>query len=208
MQGLSHTKHTEKECVDMQPTKQQMKWLWLAMSALYPQKWNAAMGDVVDSNGDLGIQARVWQRGLSGMTNQHLANAIDYLTDNYSPFIPDLGQFKTFCFYRKDVPSLFKLVDILLYAARSDEEIAKRYQHPIAYAIAKSRAFNMADFRISNRKQCEEMIRPIYEQLFKDGWEEFKPEHYVKQKQLSAPVIDKSIGKKHIAEMLKVIREA
>lgn len=182
--------------------------LWLRMTHIYGYKWVSVMGGSAVEDNELTDAAKTWQSGLIGITPEHIANGLRQCVASSDEWFPSLPKFRNMCLKRDDVPSVSELVDILLIAARSDENIVKRYQHPIAYAIVKSRGFDVLNFRFSNRNQCEDMIRPIYERLLVDGWEEFKPEHYHEVKRIAAPVADKSIGKKYIAEMRKTIAGA
>lgn len=151
------------------------------MSALYPQKWNATMGELRDKDGKMNVQARVWQRGLSGITGKQLANAIDYLTDNYSPFIPDLGEFKKLCVIRNDLPTLDRCVMVLSHIQQRKGTVAERFEHPLILAINAHGSFDFHLFMQMDTKNCKSHLKPIYDDLAANGFPEFLPEHFENQ---------------------------
>jgi hypothetical protein len=148
------------------------------MQGLYPTKWNAAMGEVSDGNGMLSVQARLWKRGLSNITTEQISRAVDHLTDNYSNYIPDLGEFKRLCLCRQDVLSINNVVHILANASSAQGSIVDRFKHPMVFAIAQSPDFDAHAFRTLSTQMCTAMVKPIYDSVAVKGWAEFLPEHY------------------------------
>ena len=164
-----------------------LSWLWLAMQGLYPTKWNAAMGQIADDSGVLSVQARMWKRGLSGVSSNEIMKAVDYLTDNHSPFIPDLGEFKALCI-QKNCPTIEQVIRIIANSVPTEGSIAKRYKHPLVLAVAKSEGFDAWLFKTATIKQCTDMIRPIYARLMQNGWDDFLPEHFEQQAAIEKPL--------------------
>jgi hypothetical protein len=174
----SSTPHTDDKSINI-------KWLWLAMQGIYPNKWNAAMGEVTGSDGKLSVQARTWQRGLSGVSNEQIATAIDRLTDNYNPFVPDLGEFRALCTQRADVPTVEQIVQILANSVPRQGTVADRFQHPMALAVMQHASFDYHCFKTASTKVCIDMVKPVHADLMQSGWECFKPEHYEEQRAIA-----------------------
>ncbi len=164
-----------------------LSWLWLAMQGLYPTKWNAAMGQIADDSGVLSVQARMWKRGLAGVSSNEIMKAVDYLTDNHSPFIPDLGEFKALCI-QKNCPTIEQVIRIIANSVPSQGSIAKRYKHPLVLAVTKSDGFDAWLFKTATIKQSTDMIRPIYARLMQNGWDDFYPEHFEQQAAIEKPL--------------------
>jgi len=169
-------------------TDKAMSQLFERMTYIYGHKWTTLMGDAVDDKGELTLAAKTWQAGLIGITTKQLGKGLERTTISHNAWCPSLPDFRAMCLYRDDVPSVTTLVHVLLKSMRSDENVAKRYQHPIALAIAQDTRFLAYEFRSSSLKQCEAMIQPIYDELLQSGFEDFKPEHYEDQKAIAHQV--------------------
>jgi hypothetical protein len=162
-----------------------MRQLFERMTYIYAHKWVSVMGDATDDKGELTPSARTWQAGLSGITPQQLSNGLSKVTLSGNAWYPSLPEFRLMCIYRDDIPSITKTVQMLLESMRKGGSIAKRYQHPFVFAIAKNRLFDALNFRGSSVKQCEVIITPIYHEILQTGWNDFFPEHYEDQKALT-----------------------
>ena len=163
------------------------------------------MGNAANENGTLTDAVKTWQSGLVGITPEQIANGLKKCVASSEEWFPSLPKFRNMCLQRDELPSISEIVQILLNSARSNENVAKRYKHPIAYAIVQSSGFDVLRFRYLNYEQAEKMIKPFYERLLQTGWEEFKPEHYEARKQLEYTP-DKDVGKEQRAEIRKILR--
>lgn len=139
----------------------------------------------IDDRAELTDAAKTWQAGLAGITPAQIGNGFRQAIKSNDEWQPSLPKFRAMCLHRDDVPSVTTLVHVLLKSMRSSENVAKRYQHPIALAIAQDTRFLAYEFRSSSLKQCEAMIQPIYDELLQSGFEDFKPEHYEDQKAIA-----------------------
>lgn len=150
------------------------------MQALYPTKWNAAMGEMADASGNLSVQAKVWRRALEGVTGEQIRTAVDYLTDNYSSFIPDLGEFKKLCLKGtdKDVPSVEKIMNMVINASYAQGSIADRYKHPLAWAVAQHKDLDKHNLKTATTRQALAMITPVYQDILQSGWQGFTESDY------------------------------
>jgi hypothetical protein len=187
-----------------------MLQLFERMTHIYGHKWTSIMGTAaVNENGDLTDAAKTWQHGLIGITPQQIGNGLKRCLLDNEEWSPSLPKFRAMCIHRDDVPSIPQIVQILLRSLRIDENVAKTYQHPIAYEIARHGQFDATAFRFSNNKQCEDMIKPLYEHFLAVGFEDFKPEHYENHKRLSAPEYkpNKELARKMFAELHNIIGE-
>jgi len=159
--------------------------LFEAMTYIYAHKWVSVMGEATTETGELTTAAKTWQAGLAGITPQQLSNGLSKVTLNGNTWYPSFPEFRLMCIYRDDIPSIAKAIQILLESMRKGGSIAKRYQHPFVFAIAKNRLFDTLNFRGSSVKQCEAIVTPIYHEILQAGWDDFLPEHYEDQKALT-----------------------
>ena len=163
-----------------------------------------------DQTGELTEAAKTWQSGLMGITPQQLGNGLKRLLISDDDWSPSLIKFRKMCLHRDDIPTIEEMAQILTKAARTDGSIVFRYQHSLAFAIAQSRAFDSYDYRFLSAKKCEGYIKPIYDRLLRDGWDEFKPEHYEDQKALSHKhqvSINRDDALRRFAELKELLRD-
>lgn len=180
-----------------------IRQLFQKMTFIYGHKWISIMGDPVDTSGELSVSAKTWQSGLTGITPQQLAKGMERATLSNSTWCPSLQEFRAMCFKRDDVPCVQDIVKILINEPYTAGNVVERYQHSLAYAIARHKQFSVFSFRMSSEEKSEKMVSKIYDDLMVTGWDDFLPEHYEKP----IAIESKKSSPEFAAECLAKIKE-
>lgn len=159
------------------------------------------MGESVTGD-DLSDYAKIWQHGLAGITAQQVGRAFEILPKDWPP---TLLEFRELCLNKSGVPEISQIVHILVMAGTKKGSIADRYQHPLALAIAKSPGVDMYYLKTAKFSEARSHIRPAYERLLRDGWEEWQEDAFSMPK-ISLPRPKTDIAKARVA--ISMIREA
>jgi hypothetical protein len=179
------------------------------MSVMFGRTFTSVNGlKPVDEKGRLTISAETWLICLGDVSLNQISQGLNRLMqspETYSTWGVSVMKFKELCLQRNDAPTLTESLAILHETPRINGSIANRYKHPMTFAIVQNRAFSEFEFRYGSHAQREAMVKPIYEQLLKTGWDGFKPEHYEEVKALPVLRSDPETAKRHFANLHAIL---
>lgn len=160
--------------------------IWRRMFGLYGPKWSSQYGRALNEQKRLSGLAQEWQRGLAGITTEQLdfgfaALESDILNTQGEAWPLPWPDFKKLCLAPifADVPSLDKIVSMLIGVSSRQGSLARRYQHPMSLAVSLACRRDGVDmFAIRNAKfaDAKRMIKPAYENCLKTGWNDWAKE--------------------------------
>jgi hypothetical protein len=79
------------------------------MTAIYGHKWASAYGEACETEaGELTVAGDTWTRGLRGVTEAQVADALEQCIVSADPWPPTLPEFRAMCF---GIPSMAEVLD-------------------------------------------------------------------------------------------------
>lgn len=170
-----------------------------------------------DDKTDLSDTARIWQRELerAGVTMLDIQNGFDgmaakLVSDVQSggqSWVPDVFEFTALCLRKKTmdrVPALDEIIRILVFLP-SDGNLATRYRHPLALAVA--REVDMHFLKTAKAVDARRLVKPVYDRFAMQGWPEFPPEAYAEEETKALPKLaDKGAARKHFENVRAILR--
>lgn len=149
------------------------------MVNIYLHKWDASMGKCIE-NGRLTSAAKTWQRALNGLTASHLSVGFAKLKAHHPDWPPGAFEFYNLCQEASDATSIHEAIKILTCGTGDNRTIASRNQHPIVLAIRGK--VDMHQLRTMTSNNAYKLIKPIYDDLLKNGIPNW-PEHAFEEQQ-------------------------
>ena len=161
-----------------------IKMLWLTMIVKFPNLWISQNGELSEGS-NLCVGSASWLSDLriNKITSELVQNGFNQMSKTYpslpkekQSFPPNSYEFIAFCLKRDDVPCLSEIMPLIALSARIQGSVAEQFKHPLAYAIAKDKCFDIT------RSQCsatafERYLKPFYDK-HKSTYPDFLPEHY------------------------------
>ena len=165
-----------------------MSKIWARMASIYGHKWSSHLGVVSDAEGRLTDAAKMWQKGLVGVSLDSLKAGFDALVLDAHAWPPSLPEFRKLCLARtgSDVPSLDQAMSILVMVASRSGSLAVRYRHPLVLAIAGQ--VDMFTIRTAKAVDARRLVKPVYEALLQSGWDDWPAHAHDEQKALAVEV--------------------
>lgn len=159
-----------------------MSKIWARMASIYGHKWSSHLGVASDADGRLTDAAKMWQKGLVGITLDNLKAGFDALVLQAHAWPPSLPEFRKLCLARAgaDVPTLDQVVSILAMVSSRSGSLAARYRHPLALAV--SARVDVFAVRTAKAVDARRMVKAVYEELLQSGWDDW-PEHAYDEEQ-------------------------
>lgn len=202
---LSDTKRLYESYVDR---------IYARLTAMYGRAFTSVQGNsATDEDGKLTTIAETWYICIRDLNEAQLANGfkrlLDLRDDDYGM---TAKKFRNLCLQRDDVPTLQQVIDGLAQAPYRQGTVAQRFKHPLILAISLSNSFDSFAFNTMTHDQAKKHVSALYERFLKDGWEEFKPEHFETQIAIEKTLLPEELAaleeeKQRKAELAKQARE-
>lgn len=182
------------------------------MTVHYQHLWKTTWGDVADHEGNLTASGKIWQEGLAGLSMQDIKRGMDMLEFNLPKFPPPLNAFKKLCLGISEdyqgLPEPYAVVNILFESynqrfTHPDASLKQRFKHPIVLDI--SGKIDRQYFYTLTSIKALQVVKPVYEDLLKTGWQDW-PEHadsVQKALEVDKKPRDLNIGRKALSELKK-----
>jgi len=137
--------------------------------------------EALDGN-QLSEAAETWRAGLSGVDLDQITFGLEKLVLENIEWPPSLPEFREICLSKnlENALSLHEIIRILAAVSSRQGSIAKRYQHPLAFAIAQQ--IDMHFLRTASHDAARKMVKPAYDKIVCAGWPDF-PAHAFVEKQ-------------------------
>lgn len=144
--------------------------LWRRMISIFGHKWSSHYGVAVREDGELSESARMWQRGLAGLSVEQIKRGLDVMISGYYEWPPSLPKFRGLCLCPLGVPSLADCVRLLSESFSRQGSLVDRYRHPLVLALAKQFSADGYVLRTANEAVVSKRIKSAYDALILSGW--------------------------------------